>query len=75
MTLQSAPFYWVTCDAPDCDERSPSLDDEYAAWIAEDQAVDYATDCEWLTHAGKHYCEVHRIAFDLAEDAEPAGVK
>ncbi|HEY5201337.1 MAG TPA: hypothetical protein VIJ31_10560 [Acidothermaceae bacterium] len=71
MSLQSAPFFWVTCDEPECAARCPDDRHEFMAWSDTDQAEDCALDSEWLGRDGKHYCEIHRIAFDLDDDEYP----
>ena len=59
--IQSAPFYWITCDQPGgCTSRIPCEDDETIAWSEENQAVAVAQDSEWLVVDGKHYCDEHR---------------
>src|SRR6478609_10346249 len=58
MTLQSAPYYWITCDATDCDERLYGNDDA-TAWATTKEAEDVADDCGWRQHAGRWYCDEH----------------
>jgi hypothetical protein len=56
MSLASSPFYWLTCDGPDCKKRCPSEDDQIIAWVDDSQAEFYADDSDWRTVDGKHYC-------------------
>jgi hypothetical protein len=58
MTTQSAPFYWLTCDAPGCGVKSTE-GGEYVAWEDEAQAVDNASDSEWSCIDGRDYCYEH----------------
>jgi hypothetical protein len=44
MTVKSAPYYWLVCDA--CGVSS-TKDGEHSAWIEEQQAVDVAKDSDW----------------------------
>lgn len=56
MSLKSAPYYWVECDAPGCTER-PEYGD-YSAWADESSAREYPYD--WVVdYNGKDYCEAH----------------
>ena len=65
MTVQSAPFYWITCDEPfdDCGARCPDLYiSEITAWSDVIDAEDCARDSEWKTTTdGRHYCEEHAL--------------
>lgn len=60
MTIKSALFYWVECDAQDCDVRCPEESDEMVAWSDDVDAWTSAEASEWK-HAvdGKHYCYDH----------------
>lgn len=46
MTVRSAPYFWVTCDK--CGRREPPEDSEWTAWESRDQALDCASDSEWM---------------------------
>ena len=60
MTLHSAPYYWITCDAQDCIEREPAVDDEITAWSDVDGAVETAKASDWLVTAeNEHFCRDH----------------
>ena len=61
MSVTSAPYYWITCDAPGCQQRCPSEDnDEYSAYRDIADAVDCARYSEWkITSDGRHYCWVN----------------
>jgi hypothetical protein len=58
MAFQSALYYWLTCDQDTCDRRSTENSD-YAAWAQPDAAVAEASESEWWTRDGKHYCYEH----------------
>lgn len=59
MTVKSAPYYWLTCDADGCDRKSTERG-EYGAWADVSSAFDEAIDDGWLiTDAGRSYCEDH----------------
>ena len=57
MTLQSAPYYWITCDATDCDERTYGQDFAMA-WDSIEDAVRGALDHGWR-HFGRWFCDEH----------------
>jgi hypothetical protein len=57
MAIQSAPFYWVTCDVAGC--KSEIEYDEVSAWANEASAIEVATEYEWLIVGDKHYCPEH----------------
>jgi hypothetical protein len=60
VSYQSAPFYWLTCDAPGCQERCPAHDDEYVAYADTSGALDAALDSDWkATGNAVHYCHEH----------------
>jgi len=62
MSLKSAPFYWLDCDAEDCEARCPRDDDETSAWSSADSAFESAMASEWERGAGdKHYCPDHAM--------------
>jgi hypothetical protein len=58
MALASSPFYWLTCDGPDCKNRCPGgPGDDYASFASGDQAREYALGSDWkVDHGGKDYC-------------------
>jgi hypothetical protein len=59
MTVKSAPYYWLTCDAPTCGVSSTE-DSEYTAWGDQGTAVMSAVDSDWfITDDGRHYCSEH----------------
>ena len=60
MTLQSAPYYWITCDATDCDNRCPDEISEATAWERPDHAEADAAEAGWVTDdAGRWFCTEH----------------
>jgi hypothetical protein len=61
MSIQSAPYYWITCDWPECAQRCPDPDDEYSAWVDVSGALAYADDSEWQTRESHHYCPDHAL--------------
>lgn len=71
MSIQSKPYYWLTCDEPDCKRRSTE-DSEFSAWESENTAIDNALDSDWLEVDGKFYCYDHATKHDpgLKEDCE-----
>jgi hypothetical protein len=54
MSVQSKPYYWLTCDC--CGEKSTEGDD-YAAWSEEADALMRAEACGWMRIDGQDYCE------------------
>jgi hypothetical protein len=71
MSVESAPYYWLVCDEPDCANKSTE-GDEFSAWADESMAVDMAESSEWLILDGKHYCDGHANKHnpDLKEDCD-----
>ena len=63
MAIHSAQFYWVTCDAPDCEARCPDPKDETIAWSDQESAVESAEDSDWkeVDDGFRHYCPDHAI--------------
>lgn len=78
MSIQSKPYYWVTCDFPDetgtCDSNAQEGSD-YSAWAEEGAAVDQAIgDGTFLESpdGSKHYCDGHpRITQEELDDGKP----
>lgn len=61
MTLQSAQYFWITCDYPGCG-TSAAESSEYTAWGDVGQAFDQANDVEWLVKDdGTAFCQSHII--------------
>ena len=61
MTLQQAPYYWLTCDGTTtdggtCGARSTEGGDS-SAWSDPEGAWADAEGSEWLERDGKHYCD------------------
>lgn len=58
MTYASAPFWWLTCDAPACCNRRPSGDYEVSAWSDQQNALD----SDWVAADNDrlHFCDDHR---------------
>lgn len=68
MTVKSAPFYWVECDAEGCDNTYPGPGDEYAAWQDPGIAEDLAREADWqLTEDKRLLCLDCHIALVNAE--------
>ncbi len=69
--IQSAPYYWLTCDEPDCGNVSTEGCD-FTAWEDESQAVEQATESDWLAVGDNHYCDGHANKHDpeLKEDCD-----
>ena len=60
MTVASAPFYWLTCDAPGCVKREPSGDEEVIAWGDVDGAIESAKASDWMA-GDRDYCPDHHL--------------
>lgn len=74
MTLQSAPYFWLTCDGlredgERCDAKSTE-GGEYGAWSDAGHAVDDATNSDWVEHEGNDYCEEHSLQFKCDDCGE-----
>lgn len=65
--MQSAPYYWLTCDHDECGNISTNGDD-VTAWSDEASAVEMAENGDWLILDGKHYCDGHRHAYEKEEE-------
>jgi hypothetical protein len=61
MSLESAPFYWIACDAPDCEVRCPDASDEYLAYSDAEGALETAGASDWLMDKDRHLCPDHRL--------------
>jgi hypothetical protein len=59
MGLQSKPYFWITCDHPECGERSPGEGDEFSAWGGEMEAERYALDDDWQQRGDLWICPEH----------------
>lgn len=67
MTLQQAPYYWITCDGllddgTTCGTKSTEGGDS-SAWGDASTAYGDASCCDWVQHDGKDYCEEHSMQF------------
>lgn len=60
MTLASAPFYWLTCDVPECTGREPGDAGEVVAWQDPDSARESAQASDWKT-GDLDYCPDHAL--------------
>ncbi len=59
MSFESAPYYWIVCDQPDCGAKSTEFG-EFTAWSDKDGAEEEAFNSDWtIAQDGKHYCEKH----------------
>jgi len=68
MSVKSAPYYWLECDAFAC-RRTSTEGCEFTAWQTPEQARDTADESEWRIVAGyflvvgavpeRHYCHEH----------------
>ena len=77
MTMQSAPYYWLTCDQEGCTARSTD-DGEYAAWADHGAARDEAVESGWVAIDGPgggelYYCETHSKGRACTECDEAPG--
>ena len=62
MTIQAAPYYWVSCDAPGCTARCPDVMDEYSAFADISGALETADASDWRhTDDSRDYCENHAL--------------
>jgi hypothetical protein len=75
VSLKSAPYYWVECDAEGCTSRAP--DHDVSAWADEDQAIgDASTDgwvmegCEGFPEGIGHWCFNHSHTWVCPECGE-----
>lgn len=62
MSTKSAPFYWIECDEPGCESRTPGGYDDVMAYMDIGQVIDDAECSEWsIDHneTGKDYCPEH----------------
>lgn len=60
MAIQSAPYYWVTCDEDGCDLKSTSGNFEVSAWDSESMALEDAEESDWwIGKDGDHFCYKH----------------
>lgn len=59
MSVRSAPYFWLVCDYPNCEEKSTE-GGEYTAWSEADMAVEEAFNIDWtVTDKGEHFCSRH----------------
>jgi hypothetical protein len=62
MSVRSAPFFWLACDAPECGARCPNEDDESIAFSDDSGAIEVAADSYWQrTSDGRDYCDNHAL--------------
>ncbi|QWY81346.1 hypothetical protein SEA_RIZWANA_49 [Arthrobacter phage Rizwana] len=52
--IASAPYFWIVCD--DCGAKSTEGGD-YSAWSDENGAWEEASNSDWGSVEGKHYCD------------------
>lgn len=64
MSVQSKPYYWLTCDHEGCDARSPSAEYEVTAWDNESGAVTCAEDEDWTHTDAGDFCFDHPVDED-----------
>lgn len=59
MSIESAPYYWVQCDYPECGLKSTEGSD-FTAWADEGEAIEQAGYTDWwLGDDGTHFCTKH----------------
>jgi hypothetical protein len=63
MSVESAPYYWLTCDHVGCGVKSTKGGD-YTAWGDESMAREEASCSDWIEVEGKDYCDNHRNQHD-----------
>jgi len=69
MSVKSAPFYWLECDAPLCKSRCPNEDDEHIAYSDDEGAIEVARASDWKrTNDERDYCDAH--ALNVCEQCE-----
>ena len=61
MSVRSAPYYWLVCDAEGCSASSADGDTEFSAYADESMAVDEAESSDWGRVDGLHYCPEHYL--------------
>ena len=60
MSVKSAPYYWLECDATDCVERCPGPEYEVTAWKEPDGAEANAEESGWRKDdTGRWFCDEH----------------
>jgi len=68
MTVKAKPFYWVECDGRDCKSRTPSVYEDISAWSERGDALDDASNQDWLvTDAGEQYCP---NCYEITDDGD-----
>lgn len=60
MSLQSRPYYWVTCDYPGCGVSAEEGGD-YTAWQDPGYAASSALDSCFITLDDLWYCWEHQV--------------
>ena len=79
MSVESKPFYWLECDAPECGETYPGDWDDVAAYSDQTSLIEFAPESDWRIVAGKHFCPdhanwyCHKCGEALTEDEQNAG--
>lgn len=77
VSYESAPFWWIVCDEPECGAKSTEGSD-YVAWADKSQARDSAMDSEWAATdtEGLFFCSEHsnRVCLECGKHV-PEGVK
>jgi hypothetical protein len=64
MSIQSKPYFWVTCDWEDC-EANAQEDSEFSAWADQSGAIEDAQNSGWLAVVSedgseRYYCNNHQ---------------
>jgi hypothetical protein len=61
MSYESAPFWWIVCDEPECGAKSTEGSD-YSAWGDQGGARDEALDSDWIEakDGDLFFCSLHR---------------
>lgn len=70
MSVQSAPYYWITCDWPGCD--ATAQDGDYSAWGDHGAAYGEAVNAEWCcTDNEGDFCPEHSTYDEETDERVP----
>jgi len=59
--IRSKPYYWITCDHPGCEERSPGSGYEYSAWSEPQDVITCAEEGDWQQQGDLWFCPDHAV--------------
>lgn len=69
--IESAPYWWVECDATGCDNRCPGPEYEHTAWRELSGAIESAEESGWRRDpAGRWFCDEHPRCEDCSEPVD-----